>query len=304
MMCMQNGDYVKLGNFLFAEYFCYLFLITTPTIVCRYVIWHKKSTIIKINPLFWYNYSEITFHLFFVNFHFHFLFLFILTFSFLFLFNKTESGIRAEIPNNENSTTKHGNEVRDGNEENLVNSKLENIEIVNSENTFNKNQKISGFDRKDFIIEKRGNIDNDNSNNHNIEKLNIDVSEENRIGENSNSTNSVSLISPITDFAIILEPEIPVRIQEIVRTQEEINAEVARDNKNMPNSCKIIDIEAPWTDTEELRKYMIENCITSKSWKRRQKCVNLLCNDDALVQKGSLGKILVDICSSIYHQVR
>ena len=126
--------------------------------------------------------------------------------------------------------------------------------------------------------------------------MNIDVSEENRIGENSNSTNSVSLISPITDFAIILEPEIPVRIQEIVRTQEEINAEVARDNKNMPNSCKIIDIEAPWTDTEELRKYMIENCITSKSWKRRQKCVNLLCNDDALVQKGSLGKILVDIC--------
>ena len=229
------------------------------------------------------------------------IFIFIL---FLFLFNKTESGIRAEIPNNENSTTKHGNEVRDGNEENLVNSKLENIEIVNSENTFNKNQKISGFDRKDFIIEKRGSIDNDNSNNHNIEKLNIDVSEENRIGENSNSTNSVSLISPITDFAIILEPEIPVRIQEIVRTQEEINAEVARDNKNMPNSCKIIDIEAPWTDTEELRKYMIENCITSKSWKRRQKCVNLLCNDDALVQKGSLGKILVDICSSIYHQVR
>ena len=72
----------------------------------------------------------------------------------------------------------------------------------------------------------------------------------------------------------------------------------------MPYKCQIIDIDAPWTDTEELRKYMIENCITSKSWKRRQKCVNLLCNDDALVQKGSLGKILIDICSAIYMQVR
>ena len=73
--------------------------------------------------------------------------------------------------------------------------------------------------------------------------------------------------------------------------------------ETMPVHCKIIDIEAPWTDTEELRRYMIENCITSKSWKRRQKCVNLLCNDDALVQKGSLGKILIDICSAIYLQV-
>lgn len=192
--------------------------------------------------------------------------------------------------------------MKHGNEENFVNSKLENIEIVNCENNFNKNQKMIGFDRKDFLIEKSS-VDNDNSNNHNIEKLNIDVSDESRIGENTNSTNSVSLISPITDFAIILEPEIPVRTQDPVRTQEEIDAEIVRDNKNMPNLCKIIDIEAPWTDTEELRKYMIENCITSKSWKRRQKCVNLLCNDDALVQKGSLGKILVDICSSIYQQV-
>ena len=192
--------------------------------------------------------------------------------------------------------------MKHGNEENFVNSKLENIEIVNCENNFNKNQKMIGFDRKDFLIEKSS-VDNDISNNHNIEKLNIDVSDESRIGENTNSTNSVSLISPITDFAIILEPEIPVRTQDPVRTQEEIDAEIARDNKNMPNLCKIIDIEAPWTDTEELRKYMIENCITSKSWKRRQKCVNLLCNDDALVQKGSLGKILVDICSSIYQQV-
>jgi hypothetical protein len=74
--------------------------------------------------------------------------------------------------------------------------------------------------------------------------------------------------------------------------------------ETMPVKCKIVDIEAPWTDTEELRRYMIENCITSKSWKRRQKCVNLLCNDDALVQKGSLGKILIDICSAIYLQVR
>ena len=192
--------------------------------------------------------------------------------------------------------------MKHGNEENFVNSKLENIEIVNCENNFNKNQKMIGFDRKDFLIEKSS-ADNDISNNHNIEKLNIDVSDESRIGENTNSTNSVSLISPITDFAIILEPEIPVRTQDPVRTQEEIDAEIVRDNKNMPNLCKIIDIEAPWTDTEELRKYMIENCITSKSWKRRQKCVNLLCNDDALVQKGSLGKILVDICSSIYQQV-
>lgn len=192
--------------------------------------------------------------------------------------------------------------MKHGNEENFVNSKLENIEIVNCENNFNKNQKMIGFDRKDFLIEKSS-VDNDISNNHNIEKLNIDVSDESRIGENTNSTNSVSLISPITDFAIILEPEIPVRTQDPVRTQEEIDAEIVRDNKNMPNLCKIIDIEAPWTDTEELRKYMIENCITSKSWKRRQKCVNLLCNDDALVQKGSLGKILVDICSSIYQQV-
>lgn len=74
--------------------------------------------------------------------------------------------------------------------------------------------------------------------------------------------------------------------------------------ETMPVKCKIVDIEAPWTDTEELRRYMIENCITSKSWKRRQKCVNLLCNDDALVQKGSLGKILIDICSAIYLQVQ
>jgi hypothetical protein len=83
------------------------------------------------------------------------------------------------------------------------------------------------------------------------------------------------------------------------------DAEIYRNpRETMPVKCKIVDIEAPWTDTEELRRYMIENCITSKSWKRRQKCVNLLCNDDALVQKGSLGKILIDICSAIYLQVQ
>ena len=81
--------------------------------------------------------------------------------------------------------------------------------------------------------------------------------------------------------------------EEILRTVLEV----------MPVKCQIVDVEAPWTDTEELRKYMIENCVTSKSWKRRQKCVNLLCNDDALVQKGSLGKILIDICSAIYMTV-
>ena len=86
-------------------------------------------------------------------------------------------------------------------------------------------------------------------------------------------------------------------------TQDLTDLEEIRKNEKMPINCRVVEIESPWTDTEELRKYMIENCITSKSWKRRQKCVNLLCNDDALVQKGSLGKILVDICTNIYFQV-
>jgi hypothetical protein len=106
---------------------------------------------------------------------------------------------------------------------------------------------------------------------------------------------------------------IPVVSQDIITDEDNTgivgktpdDTEVYRNpRETMPVKCKIVDIEAPWTDTEELRRYMIENCITSKSWKRRQKCVNLLCNDDALVQKGSLGKILIDICSAIYLQVR
>ena len=38
--------------------------------------------------------------------------------------------------------------------------------------------------------------------------------------------------------------------EEILRTVLEV----------MPVKCQIVDVEAPWTDTEELRKYMIENC--------------------------------------------
>ena len=189
----------------------------------------------------------------------------------------------------------------DGNESNSVNLKLENIEIVNNDNKFQNSEKITELDVKEIRVEKNEieKSGGENNGNHSIEKINIEITDANKNGENVVSVVSVSQISPITDFAIILEPIVTVP----VRTPEEIEADTIRENKIMPDLCKIIDIESPWTDTEELRKYMIENCITSKSWKRRQKCVNLLCNDDALVQKGSLGKILVDICTSIYLQV-
>jgi hypothetical protein len=192
-----------------------------------------------------------------------------------------------------------------GNESNSVNSRLENIEIVNNDNKFKNSEKITEFDKKEIRVEKNEieKTGSENNVNHNIEKLNIEITDTKKNSENVVSVVSVSQISPITDFAIILEPIVPVPAPVPVRTSEEIEADFIRENKIMPSFCKIIDIESPWTDTEELRKYMIENCITSKSWKRRQKCVNLLCNDDALVQKGSLGKILVDICTSIYLQV-
>jgi hypothetical protein len=194
-------------------------------------------------------------------------------------------------------------ESNNGKEGISVNSKLENIEIVNNDNKFKNSEKIAEFARKEIRVEKNEieKVGSENNVNQSVEKLNIEITDAKKNSENPASVVSVSQISPITDFAIILDPIVPVPAP--VRTPEEIEADIIRENKIMPISCKIIDIESPWTDTEELRKYMIENCITSKSWKRRQKCVNLLCNDDALVQKGSLGKILVDICTSIYLQV-
>lgn len=219
----------------------------------------------------------------------------------MFIFYDTASSAKMEIEENENGNAESNN----GNESNSVNSKLENIEIVNNDNKFKNSEKITEFDRKEVRVEKKEieKVGVENNVNHSIEKLNIEITDAKKNSENVVSVVSVSQISPITDFAIILEPIVPVPVPAPVRTSEEIEADIIRENKIMPNLCKIIDIESPWTDTEELRKYMIENCITSKSWKRRQKCVNLLCNDDALVQKGSLGKILVDICTSIYLQV-
>lgn len=125
-------------------------------------------------------------------------------------------------------------------------------------------------------------------------KNEIEQNKEESVPENENK-NSQSVPTPNSPL-LITETVVEV-------TQELTDLEEIRKNEKMPKNCRVVEIESPWTDTEELRKYMIENCITSKSWKRRQKCVNLLCNDDALVQKGSLGKILVDICTNIYSQV-
>ena len=162
----------------------------------------------------------------------------------------------------------------------------DNIKITSKNDTMATITIENNFD----IDESNSLYNNSNNNNNNNNK--------NNNNNNDNKNNNNNKIKIKNDENKNLKKTIN---DTIISFQEEML--LYNDLLLLPVNCKIIDIESPWTDTEELRKYMIENCITSKSWKRRQKCVNLLCNDDALVQKGSLGKILIDICSAIYMTV-
>jgi hypothetical protein len=66
-------------------------------------------------------------------------------------------------------------------------------------------------------------------------------------------------------------------------------------------SCQVVDVSPPWTDIETLRSNLLDGAAR-KSWKKRQRAVDLLCESDIMKAHGLLN-VLNLVVSRIYIEV-